>query len=315
MSPMNLSTSGFKAFLIKVLLPFLLLVGCSGYLFNILFEKKIILSSDICGAYKVNRIITETHQDEIPIFGSSRAEEEYLPDMFGSNYFNYGLNGTGANVLLFFLKEECKKRKNSPYLIVNFDLSGFVKPLGDISNYIYNSNCPQVKKLLGNNYKISFSIPFIKYYGQYESYLKYYLNNSVKYNTFTNKGAALEKAEMDPGRFSARITKHFPTAFVQDTALESEFIRVMDENPQRFFVFVVAPYYQPYFKNLKNMPQAEKFLKYLREMKNVRVFDFSKACYADSLFGDALHLNYNGAVIFSGELNDSIKKLSIHNFL
>src|SRR5579863_6817697 len=149
MSPTNSSTSSFRLFLVKVLLPFLLSLAGAGYLFGFFFEKKVILTSNICGAYKVNRIINETHPEEIPIFGSSRAEQGYLPDILGTKYFNYGLNGAGPSVMLFFLKEECKKKKNSPLIILNFDMSGFIRPIGDISNYIYNADYLPVRKLLG----------------------------------------------------------------------------------------------------------------------------------------------------------------------
>jgi hypothetical protein len=312
MSQTNSSTSSFKLFLVKVLLPFLLSLIIAGYLFGLFFEKKVILNSNICGAYKVNRIIKETHPEEIPIFGSSRAEGGYIPDMLGTNYFNYGLDGTGSSVMLFFLKEECKKKKKSPLIILNFDLSGFDHPLGDISNYIYNAGYTPVKDLLGKNYKSSFSIPFIKYYGQYETYLKYYLNNRLNLTKYTNKGASIEKNKMTSKRFNELVEqrKNSIAGFAQDTALKNEYLRIIAENPQRLFVFVVAPYHPSYFDGFKNLPEADFFLQKLREEKNVRVFDFSREVYADSLFINTTHVNYSGALRFNKDLKDSIAKLS-----
>jgi hypothetical protein len=312
MSQTNSSTSSFKLFLVKVLLPFLLSLIVAGYLFGLFFEKKVILNSAICGAYKVDRIINETHPDEIPIFGSSRADGGYIPDMLGANYFNYGLNGTGPNVMLFFLKEECKKRKNHPVIILNFDLAGFVHPLGDISNYIYNSGYLPVRELLGKNYKTMYSIPFIKYYGQYESYLKYYLNNKMNITMYTNKGASVEKNKMTKERFNELVNERKLTheTFRHDTAMENEYMQIISENPQRLFVFVIAPYHSSYFAKFENLPDAENFIDTLKKKKNVKVFDFSKENYPDSLFINTMHLNYTGAVRFNKDLKDSLAKLS-----
>ena len=117
--------------------------------FCVWFEKIIILGNTNCGAYKVNRILNSYYKDEIPIFGSSRAETGIVPDILGDNYFNYGVNGTQDDVLLFFLKEECKKRdKSRPYIIVNMDVDGINYRSADLLNYIYNSNNPGVKELV-----------------------------------------------------------------------------------------------------------------------------------------------------------------------
>jgi len=312
MSQTNLSTSNSKVFFLKILFPFLLVLTGLGYLFGLFFEKEIILNSKICGAYKVNRIIHETYSNEIPIFGSSRAEGGYIPDMLGTNYFNYGLDGTGSSVMLFFLKEECKKTKKSSFIILNFDLSGFEHSLGDISNYIYNADYAPVKELLGKNYKTSFSIPFIKYYGQYEIYLKYYLNNRMNLTKYTNNGASIEKDKMTDARFNELVAERKRTTafFVKDTALINGYLKVLNDNPKRLFIFVVAPYHSSYFEKFENFPEAENFLKQLRKIKNVRVFNFSKEIYPDSLFLNTTHVNYLGAFRFNKDLKDSLSKIS-----
>jgi hypothetical protein len=305
---MNSSTSNFKSFGLKMLAPFLLSLAGAGWLFGYIFEKKVILNSEICGAYKVNRIINQTHPDEIPIFGSSRAEGCYIPDMLGPDYFNYGLDGTGSNVMFFFLKEECKKKKNNPVIILNFDLSGFDNSLGDISNYIYNAHYKPVKELLKKEYRVSYAIPFVKYYGQYETYLKYYLNNRLNLTKYTNKGASIEKNKMTEKRFSELVNqrKNARAFFAIDTALQNGYISLINANPQRIFVFVIAPFHSSYFEGYQNLPVAKAAIMNLRQFKNVRVFDFSQEDYADSLYINTTHLNYAGAKRFNKELKDSL---------
>src|SRR4051812_1211544 len=106
MPEQNSSTSSFKQFLLRMLLPLIFILSGAGLLFNYFFEKVIILNSELCGVYKINRIISETHPNEIPIFGSSRAEYGLFPDSLGHDFFNYGLSATQYDVTLFFLEQE-----------------------------------------------------------------------------------------------------------------------------------------------------------------------------------------------------------------
>jgi len=150
----NSSISNFKKYCLKIVFPVVLLVGIMSCVFTFLFERKIILGNESCGAYKINRIINSSDPYEVPIFGSSRAEASFIPEILGPHYFNYGLEGTQENVMLFFIKEEYKKRhkKMSPYIIVNIDLDGINTKSGDHANYLYNSDNESVLQLLADTY-------------------------------------------------------------------------------------------------------------------------------------------------------------------
>ena len=174
----NLSISNFKKVAATIFLPVLFLFVLFSVILNYLFEQKVILGSEISGVYKINRIINQSNENEIPFFGSSRAEGNFIPDSLVKNGFNYGMSGTQDDVLLFCLSEECKKKKKTP-IISNFDLDGLDYSLGDPSNYIYNSNYLPVRQLMGTSYKSIYKIPFIKYYGYFELYLKFWLNSKT----------------------------------------------------------------------------------------------------------------------------------------
>lgn len=100
------------------------------------FEKYIIFSSDTSCAYKLNRIINETHNEEIPIFGSFRSKGNYIPNILIDHYFNCGVEGIGAIIRLFFWSRNL--RKKSSKIILNFDLNGIFNAYGDLSSYISN---------------------------------------------------------------------------------------------------------------------------------------------------------------------------------
>jgi hypothetical protein len=314
MPEQNSSISNFSRFLYRILLPLIVIMSAAGLIFNYFFEQQVILKSDICGAYKVNRIITETHPTEIPIFGSSRAAYGFIPDSLGSNYFNYGLAGTNYDVVLFFLERECKKTKPSPWIILNFDLDGMIHSLGDVSNYILDAGDPQVQQLLDKEYKPYFRVPFIKYFGRYETYLRLLLSSKIDLTKFTNKGASLEKNVLPQKEFDQLVAerKNAPTTFKNDPGLQQKLFDLIVAHPNRYFVFVVSPYHSSYFERYTNLPEAHAFLHRLSSFKNVKVFDFSRISLPDSMFLNTTHINYKGALVFNRQLKDSLISLGVN---
>lgn len=295
-----------------MVLPVILIVGCLCMIFTFYFERNIILSNESCGAYKINRIITSNNPEEIPIFGSSRAEASFIPELLGDNYFNYGLEGTQENVMLFFIKEECKKKKASPIIILNIDLDGINTKSGDIANYLYNSNVSGVKELIGDRYERHFAFPFIKYIGQFENYIRYYLNNRIQLTKYSGRGAFIDKTVL-PQKLMDELIEYrrmHQDVFIHEPELKDEFFKVIRAYKKRKFVFVIPPYHSCYFTNYKNPADAKEFINDLRALPNVKVFDFSSVVYPDSLFINTTHLNYNGAVKFTKAFKDSLTTLN-----
>jgi hypothetical protein len=316
MQPETSSISNFKEFVKKLLFPVLLIVGLATAVFNWWFEKKIILGNPSCGAYKINRILTNADRNEIPIFGSSRAETSFIPELLDSRFFNYGLEGTQENVMMFFIEQECKKKdKASPLIIANIDLDGIDRKNGDLLNYLYNSRDPDVKPLI-NEYEYYHSVPFVRYLGQFENYFRYYLNNRTQLSKYAKDGAFIEKTVL-PKKMMDDLIEYRRThqdVFKHDPGLKKKFFQTLTLNPDRYFVFVVPPYHSCYFSNYKNPQDARAFLNELRTLNNVRVFDFSGVIYPDSLFINTTHLNYNGALRFTKEFRDSLSTLKNINF-
>ncbi len=309
----NSSISSFKQFLIRILLPLILIVSGCGYIFNFFFEKKIVLQNQGCGAYKVNRIINSDYPDEIPIFGSSRAEGGVIPDSLGKNYFNYGLSGSKYDVTLFFLEQECMKKKTTPWIILNLDLDGLLYGLGDIANYIPNSGLPPVKSLLGEEYRAYFRLPLLKYYGRFETYVRSYVNEQVELTKVMDKGASIEKNELPSWEFAELVTqrRNSPTLFICDTLLTQKLFRLITTHADRKFVFIISPYHSSFFDKFLNPEMAIRFTDTLRSFSNVSLFDFSKMPLSDSMFLNTSHLNFKGAVVFNRQLRDSLKAIGV----
>lgn len=313
MEEQNSSISSFRRFSVRILLPLILIVCIVGIVCNNFFEKKLIFSCELCGAYKVHRILTETHPGEIPIFGSSRVEGGFIPDSLGSEFFNYGLSGTKYNVTLFFLEEECRKSKLKPWILIGLDLNGITYGLGDIANYIPSANYRSVQHLLGKKHIFYYSVPFIKYYGRFEGYTRDILNSKIQLTRFTNKGAALERNELHIGEFKSLVEKRKKqkTSFFAEPTLCKQLLRIISTNKNRTFIFVIPPYHASYFENYVNIDEAEQFLNMLRANNNVKVFDFSRMPLPDSMFLNTTHINYKGAILFSHRLKDSLVSIGV----
>jgi len=289
-------------------------VALFGLLFQYVFEKKIILGSETNGAYKVNRIISQTNPDEIPIFGASQAQGGIIPDILGKNYFNYGVDGVGNNVPLFFVKEECKKKKKSPLMIVYYEISVISHSIGDVSYYLYNANYEPVKELMGKNFKTYFNIPFLKYYGQYETYLRNYLNDRVNLTKYTNHGAAIEKNRVTRERFDEMVKEREKQKpyFLSDTVVTNDFFRVIEANPNRIFVIILGPYHKSCFHLYQDSPETKELISHFRREKNVRLIDLSMKIYPDEYFINTTHVHYDGAVAISKEIRDSIATIKLN---
>ena len=304
----NSSTFNFNLFLKYILFPFLVVAIFLGGFFNFIFENKIILSSEISGAFKVNKIINKTDSNEIAFFGSSRAEGTFVPDSLVKNGFNYGMSGTQDDVLLFFLKQECKKRKNTP-IVFNFDLDGFNYSIGDISNYLYNSDNSEVKNLLNKKFKNIYHIPLFKYYGYFETYTKYYLNNRLNLTKFTNKGSSIEKNELVKSKFNLLVKERLnqSTNFENDSALLNEFLSLVINNKNRNFILIVNPYHNSFFNKFYNYNRALTFFEELSKYPNIVVLNFAKLEFNDDMYLNTSHLNLKGALAFNKILKDSLK--------
>jgi hypothetical protein len=309
MENQNLSTSSFKRFFLfiaVILFAVSLVCVCS----NTLFEDKIIFASKIGGASKVNRILNHTFVGETPIFGSSRAQGGYVPSILGENFFNYGMDGIQSDIWLFFLKHELFKDKHTP-IIINFDLCGFVGLTGNLGSYIPNYS--ETEQLLNPSaHSFHYHLPFIRYSGKFELYVKYFLNEKTNFTKHTDNGGSFEKNVMPEELFSQLVEqrKNTPQTFTGTGCLADSFFALTAQTDRKI-ILVVAPYHRSFFESMTNLAEARLFLKTVDEnYENIKVFDFSAAFCGDSLFYDTTHLTYRGAQLFSSQLRDSLNFLS-----
>lgn len=298
MEKQNLYIFNFSKFVLKILL-LLIIIGVS---LNYIFEEQVIFKSEISGAYKVNRIIKETKINEIPIFGSSRAQGSFVPSILGENYFNYGIDGTQANIWLFFLDMELRKNKSTP-IIINYDLHGLVNADGDIANYI--PNWKNMKPILKNSGKIYYHIPFVKYFGKFELYSKHYLNNKMNLTKVTDNGGSFEKSRLTKNKFQELVHKrnNSEESFGLDKNLVKKFNQLIDSSTRKI-ILVVAPYHKSYFNKFNNLDMVNNYLNDLNSKNQIKVIDLRDYITKDEMYMNTTHLNYEGALMFSKKLKE-----------
>jgi hypothetical protein len=276
---------------------------------NYFFEKYVIFNSEISGAYKINRILNKTKNSEIPIFGSSRAQGNFVPSILGDNYFNYGIDGTQANIWLFFLEQELKKEKSTP-IIINFDLEGLVYSDGDIGNYI--PNWENTESILISEREFYYNVPLLKYFGKFELYTKYFLNDRMNLTNVTDNGGSFVKTHLTQDKFQEAVSERHKTEtlFILDNVLLEKFNSLI-ASTSRQIILVTSPYHKAYFNKFNNIDDVNNYMSNLKLKKNILIIDLRNYIQTDSMFMNTTHLNYEGAVKFSNELNNRLTYYNI----
>ena len=161
---------------------------------------------------------------------------------------------------------------------------------------------------MGKEYKPYFCVPFLKYYGRFETYFRSYLNQRLELTKITDKGASLEKNAIPKKEFDELVAerRNNQTIFKCDSLLKQKLLSLIYANRNRIFIFVISPYHSSYFSKYVNINDAHSFLNLLRSCSNVRVFDFSKIPLSDDMFLNTSHVNFKGAIIFNRYLKDSL---------
>jgi hypothetical protein len=306
MDRMNLSTSSFSVFFIKLIL----LISLVSIILNKLFENKIILKTEISGAFKIHNIAHKNLKSEIPIFGSSRAKTNFCSSLINKNIFNYGIDGIGSKVWLFFLEKELEKQKNKPILI-NFDLDGFRNYIGDKSNYLLDYS---TFKLFENNHFI-YRISLIRNFGYYQSYFTDFLKYKFPLNNIIDRGGVHSNLEFDLQNFNFNLKKRtLENDYFQTDSTQLNNFYSLIKSTTRTIYLVISPYHVSALNNFSNLRDADIFLENIDQLDNLIVLDFRDLDFKKEMFFNTTHLNFKGAKQFSQLLSDTLKSIDPENF-
>lgn len=337
-------TKTFK--ITKITLGAIVFSICLALLTDLFFEKFVIYENDYSNAGKIHRLINNEYENEIPIFGSSLARNNYFPDSLEYQVFNYGMKGAIFEVVEPLLKIEFEKEKTTP-IIYNFHhLTFFSHPSTSIqlSNFVPFIENQHIKELLIENgyFKEYLKFPGLRYYGCYTDYIKEYLRPYLDKQETISKGGVhtnapnkrvfdqhvMKRNIMIADRLALTSKKtNTPTLFTEQDSiqlyrLESmllfkpeqhevvRFEKMLADHPGRKLILVYTPQHRSKLAGVENLSELEVFFKGLKNRhSNIEILNYSNVNYPDEYYKDTGHLSLAGAKHFSGQLNLDLNKI------
>ena len=299
------SDSDERRLLLRLVAPYLLVLVGAALLLDVAIERQLLFGSSASGAYKVHRITHESPVEEWPIIGTSRAKCCFIPDSIAPRAFNYGLNGADFDVTLFFLEQALQRDTATPVLL-SVDYDWWSGALGNLANYVASAEHPAVRDLMGEAYHPIHRVPLLRHFGLFDTYVADYLKSRFTVTEVVTQGAGLLLGQVSPARFGAMVRAARAGRYVPATAIDStrlDRLRVLlAEHRNRPVVLVVPPYHPSFMEGLRSQGRRMEWVQAMDTFPQVRVLDYSRVHYADSLYFDLKHLNAQGARRFNGQL-------------
>lgn len=280
-------------------------------IFNGLILNKLISQSKGGEIYRMNKIMNKTNED-ILIFGSSRALFHYNPDVIIDSLhmscYNCGLRGQG--IICFYGIYKSIEKRYSPKMIIydffpEYDLETtnndiYISPLLAYYNEpeikaIVNSVDPLNKvKMLSSSYKYNSKILMIlnSAFLQRDNPND---NGFVRCQGYSDSTLKREPSELETGKTNIDSLKvYYLKKLITDTRGKSNLI------------FVISPHYASDYNKYDDYIEI---FKSICKAYNIQVIDhyddtsFHKAAF----FSDPVHLNENGARVFSHVITSELK--------
>ncbi len=282
---------------------------------DLLFTKSYTSKFPYSTTNKIQRLFYESHNNETPIFGSSRAEKGYFCDSLGVDFYNYGMPNASFEEIELLLKPELQKNKATP-IIIDIHHDFFKHDIYEninIETYLpfINKN-DTIKKFLAENDRLKTyeQVPGLRYFGFYSDYLRPVLSSKNKSeNTTYIKGGVFDTKVSSSKELQKKIalretkTLHFEV----DPIKQNKLLQLINQNRERTFVFVVSPYHKSAKKTVDNFEEMLNYFNLLdTQLENVVFIYFDTDNYTDDLWKDTVHLNIYGAQKFSGELRKEL---------
>jgi len=314
--------------------------------FDLLFQHVLIPAQQpFANVRKLERIISDDHPEDIPIFGSSIARRAYYCDSIGPGFYNYGMAGSLFGSIYPLLKIQLEKDNDYP-IILDFDQHTFLHSEYvqlDLSNYVPHVSNPHIQEMLQFHGKEDWQheVPGFRYFGLYTDYLRDLLKPSLEREELISRGgvfypekkkafqrflAKRERMIEDKRELDERLKEgeHLLTEdekkwhfyldailnFHPDSLMVSRYEALMYDNPYKTFVLIYSPQSEVKLRGLENYGDIQEFLSGLKDRHpNLRVLDYSKAGYGNEYYRDSGHLNIAGAKKFSALISDDLERI------
>lgn len=302
-----MGTFNMKRFIINILV-FFLLVGLADAVSGMVFQW--LQSSVKSGVTHDEYYVCKQGVEDVLVMGSSRASHHYvsalIEDSLGMSCYNGGQDGNG--IILQYGRWKMISKRHIPKLVIydiepafdidendNFRYVDRLKPFADdsdVRNYISGLFPMEKVKLLSKMYR--FNYKFLEIVSEYiHSSYKDLKGYRPRYEHIQKKAVASnEQVHIEPP--------------VDETKL-LYFRKLIEEVQEQgsTIVFVCSPYWNTHYQ--KHQATIENLCKEY----NVPFLDYANSdiCYDESLFADSMHLNDEGARVFTCDLIGKLNML------
>lgn len=275
-----------------------------------------IAHSQALAAGRIARLRDVRPPDEIPIFGSSKAEADYVPSVLGRGYFNYGIASTGLNVTNWLLATELRRPSRQPIVIDLVQWS--VGVYGDVRNYLPISQQADVRELLkrAGLWRWYYAVPGLRYFNSWDWYAKGLLTDRVALTKRFDHGflVNLDEAPWSRTEFQKKVATRLALNYRLgiDPGEKTKLLNLVRSAPNRQFAVVLAPLHKSFFVHENGEMALREELRQLdRGLPNLHVIDMTHSDFPDQYFLDTAHLNQRGAKLFSVRLREELKRLRL----
>lgn len=292
----------------KLIIVLVLIIAMS-FCADLITTRWLTRDQPLAEAHKLERI-QQTYTDEVPIFGNSRAEMGYYTPALGERTFNYGFPNQSFDIQLLLLAFELAKQKTTPVII---DVHhGFFEhdPVTNINITTYLPfvrSEPQIRTFLEDQGRMKpyYLIPGMRYFGAYTAYMEPLTEHALHPDRQSYiRGGIYAHHSFSAAAKERRVEKKKEKTFRfnVDTARDGHLRALIEQHPERSFVFVLSPYHSSSRETLENRNVLVQYFKALDNQYEQVVF-IEAAGYPDAYFKDTIHLNMEGATQFSHDLH------------
>lgn len=266
-------------------------------------------------AGKIERIFSSDTQDEIALFGSSRALGNYCPSMIASGFYDYGMNGQGMTETLFLVREYLK-RHHPRMVLIDISPWGFDDPAKAkfVGDYRLVGADGAVRRLLPAG-QMSWTdwLPGIRFQGNLRKALTQYINARMATTKKIDCGAEilLNSRTAEEWKVIDKELYDYDFSFPQQSqALLDDLYAVHGKSKIVWIVSPIAPSMRAHFKT------PEKLQSFLND-QSIRKDVFAFSClgrtndFPQVFFVDHRHLNIRGAEKFSILLKKCLEDILI----
>lgn len=275
-----------------------------------------IARSEALEAGRLARLAEGRDPHEIPIFGASKAEANYMPKVLGPRFYNYGLASASQDVTNYLIGLELQKPSREPIIV---DLAqGAFADVGDPRNYLLLGRRAETRELLErvDVWRWYYAVPGLRFYGSWDWYIKGLLTDRFALTKRVERGYVhhLDQAPWNAEQFARDVEKRLqnPLRWKIDRRQARDLLSLTGRAPDRDFIIVLSPLHRSFLIHARGEAGFRRQLAAITAAApNLQVIDLTRKAYPDPYYLNTGHLNERGAEAFSTDLRRALIRLNV----